>query len=218
MPVVRTCLLVLGLWSAVASAQAPAAAFPLQLSADIKVTAHLIPEDQAYPPRVRYMHIDYDYMNKLARADIKEGYEAEKTYIRHYDEENEYMIRMPPIDDCKRSYLGEKMPYPDLSEVVFVKEEKVDGGVLANHFVFEDFETLVHIWMAKSTGAPIKLQQGSFVDGVYTPLLSYDYSNVRLEQPTESLFSILKPFTHETCERQVGGFPYLHVFHYFVRF
>lgn len=163
------------------------------------------------------MHIDYDYVNKMARADIKEGYEAEKTYIRRYDNENEYMIRAPPIDDCKRSYLGEKMPYPDISESVFLREERIDG-LLANHFVFEDYETLIHIYLEKSSGAPILLEQGSLIDGVYSPLLSYKYDNVALGAPKKSTFDILSPYTHQTCERMVGGFPYLHVFHYFVRF
>lgn len=210
-------LLVLNCLRSSSAALAPAAVFPLQLSADIAITAHLIPEEQAYPPRVRYMHIDYDYINKLARADIMEGYEAEKTYIRRYDTENEYMIRMPPIDDCKRSYLGEKMPYPDVSESVFLKEERING-VLSNHFVFEDYETLVHIYLSKESNAPLRLEQGSLVDGVYTPLLSYEYSNVQLISPSKSLFDILPPYTHQTCERMIGGFPYLHVFHYFVRF
>ena len=80
--------------------------FPLQLSAKIEITAHLIDPDNEYPPRIRKLKIYYDYINKVARADIEEGYEAEKTYIRRYDQKNEYMIRYPPINDCKRSYLG----------------------------------------------------------------------------------------------------------------
>ena len=80
--------------------------FPLQISADVDITAHLIAEASDYPPRNRKMKIYYDYVNKIARADIEEGYEASKSYIRRYDRKQEYMIRYPPIDDCKRSYLG----------------------------------------------------------------------------------------------------------------
>jgi hypothetical protein len=32
------------------------------------------------------------------------------------------------------------------------------------------------------------------------------------------VFELPAPWEHAACERQVGGFPYLHVFHYFVRF
>lgn len=191
--------------------------FPLQLSAQIQITAHLIPADQSYPPRLRSLHINYDYLNKRARADIAGGYEAEKTYIRRYDLEKEYMIRPTPIDDCKRSYLGETMPYPDLQSAVYLNEESLDGEQ-ALHYVFEDFETLVHIYISKFDNRPLRLTQGSLHDGVFTPLLTYDYSDVVLGEPDEDLFDIPSPYSHESCDFHTGGFPYLHIFHYFVRF
>eukprot|EP01036_Dinobryon_divergens_P047514 gene47514-63700_t len=85
--------------------QNPSPSFPLQLSANIEISAHLIEESQEYPPKKRRMTIYYDYIHKLARADIDEGYEAAKSYIRRYDAKQEYMVRHPPIEDCKRSYL-----------------------------------------------------------------------------------------------------------------
>ena len=54
-------------------------AFPLQFSASIQITANLIDEKSAYPPRIRRMQVHYDYIKKRARADIDEGYEVEKT-------------------------------------------------------------------------------------------------------------------------------------------
>jgi hypothetical protein len=84
----------------------PIARFPLQLSASITITAHLIEEGNEYPPRTRQIHVSYDYIKKMARIEIKAGYEAEKVYIRRYDLDEEYMIRSAPINDCKRSYLG----------------------------------------------------------------------------------------------------------------
>ncbi len=82
------------------------AVFPLQITANVVITAHLIEESSEYPPRTRKMKIFYDYKKKRARADIEEGYEAAKTYYRQYNTKNEYMVRKPPINDCKRSYLG----------------------------------------------------------------------------------------------------------------
>jgi hypothetical protein len=195
----------------------PKARFPLQISADIKITAHLISPEQNYPPRERSMHIDYDYINKRARAHIAPGAEAEKTYIRRYDLEKEYMIRDPPIDDCKRSFLGETMPYPDVSSAKFLGEARL-GSVDVNHFVVEEYETLIHLYFDKAKGAPLMLTQGSFKNEVFTPLMTYEYSNVVLEEPNEELFEVPAPFSHATCDRLAGGFPYLHVFHYFVRF
>lgn len=84
----------------------PIARFPLQISASITITAHLIEEGNEYPPRIRHMDVYYDYIKKRARVDIKAGYEAEKFYIRRYDLDEEYMVRSEPINDCKRSYLG----------------------------------------------------------------------------------------------------------------
>ena len=93
----------------------------------------------------------YDYKEKRARADIEEGYEAAKYYIRRYDNKNEYMIRLPPIDDCKRSYLGEVMPYPDMSEAVY-KGIKIVNLRECNYYIVENFNTRVHIYMDYEDG------------------------------------------------------------------
>lgn len=207
--------------------------FPLQLSADIEITAHLIAPDSEYPPHVRRMSIHYDYMNKLARADVEEGYEAAKTYIRRYDTNHEYMVRHPPISDCKRSYLGEVMPFPDIPPSEY-RGDQVVGGVLCDHYVHSEHEAVSHIYIDKSSGKPVQLTQSTLdVNAannkqVETEVLTYKYLNVVLGAPDAAVFELesasplllplLPPFTHDTCERYVGGFPYLHVFHYFVRF
>ena len=114
----------------------PEASFPLQFSASLDITAHLISATSEYPPRMRRIEIKYDYINKVARAELEAGYEAAKVYIRRYDENNEYMVRLPPINDCKRSYLGEVMPFPDIPDADFVAEEALNGA-RAYHFVHE---------------------------------------------------------------------------------
>jgi hypothetical protein len=152
-----------------------------------------------------------------ARAEIEAGYEAAKIYIRRYDTNQEYMVRLPPINDCKRSYLGEVMPFPDIPDSRFVKEEVING-VDCNYFLHEDFETRVHIYLDSRTGAPVRLLTESVEDDVSIPLLTYDYSDVVLGPPAESWFTLPSPYSHDTCDRHVGGFPYLHVFHYFIKF
>jgi hypothetical protein len=99
----------------------------------------------------RRLSVYYDYKEKRARADIEEGYEAAKYYIRRYDNKNEYMIRLPPIDDCKRSYLGEVMPYPDMSEAVY-KGIKIVNLRECNYYIVENFNTRVHIYMDYEDG------------------------------------------------------------------
>jgi hypothetical protein len=60
--------------------------FPLQFSGSIQITSNLIDEASTYPPRIRRMHVHYDYINKRARADIEGGYEVSKTCkINIYD-------------------------------------------------------------------------------------------------------------------------------------
>ena len=197
----------------------PNAVFPQQFSANIAITSHLIEDDSKYPPKQRRMTVYYDYVNKRARADIEAGYEAAKAYIRRYDEENEYMIRFTPIDDCKRSFLGETMPLPDLSEARFVKQEDVEG-VLCNYFIHTEYDVRVHIYLAVEDNAPVRLIQENVDedDGTSIPLLTYDYSDVAIGEPDESWFDLPEPYQHSTCTRHIGGFPYLHIFHYFVKF
>lgn len=69
---------------AVSSAAAPK--FPLQFSADLEITAHLVDKTKDYPPWLRKIKINYDYIQKLARAEISHGYEAGRTYVRRYDQ------------------------------------------------------------------------------------------------------------------------------------
>lgn len=198
---------------------APEPMFPLQLSANIEVTAHQISADSEFPPRTRRMVIYYDYLNKRSRADIEEGFEAAKTYIRRYDLKNEYMVRLPPINDCKRSYLGEKMPFPEIPEETHYVGERDIDGVSTHYYLFEDYDIRIHMYFNTKSGAPVRLHEESIEgDGISVPLLTYDYSQVELGVPDEQLFELQDPHSHGTCDRHLGGFPYLHVFHYFVRF
>jgi hypothetical protein len=187
----------------------PVPSFPLQFSARVTITAHLIEPENEYPPRTRYMNIYYDYLNKMARADIEEGYEAAKIYFRRYDLKHEYMVRIDPINDCKRSYMGELMPFPDIPEAVYKYDETVNGSE-CNYFLYEEYDTRVHIYMDASTGAPVKLVQESISEA--TPLLSYEYSDVVLAPPAESLFELPTPYQHD----QVSDI--LAAFHIFISF
>jgi len=138
---------------------------------------------------VRKLTIYYDYIQKRARADIEEGYEAAKTYIRKYDDSNEYMVRYPPIDDCKRSYLGVNMPFPDISAAYYENIETI-SGTECYHYIHEDFESIVHIYMSVIDNKPVRLIQESIENGVSTALMTYDYSFVSLQAPADEVFEV----------------------------
>ena len=237
----------------------PIARFPLQFTANLTITANQIPPETEYPPRERTITIAYDYPNLRARADIHPGYEAAKTYIRLYSPsvQKEYMIRHPPISDCKRSLLTELMPYPLLPpSMAFVKFDLIDGTKCA-YFLYQEHNARVHVYFVAATGAPRRLIQEATEGGMSTPMLTYDYSSVVLGPPGDDLFA-LPPnpnpnptptptpnptphptpnpagsnpnpnpaevsgdggmYTDESCARHVAGFPYLHVWHHFVKF
>lgn len=195
------------------------AEFPLQFSANIQITSHLVAPDSDYPPQTRRMTVYYDYIAKKARADIEAGYEAAKIYIRVYGDKAEYMFRLPPISDCKRSYLNEEMPYPDISFAVFQKQEEVNSE-LCNYFLIHEDNVRIHIYISVALGAPVRLIEEEFENGVSTPLLTYNFDSVVLRAPPEKWFlpEEIDRKSKSTCDRHVGGFPYLHIFHYYVRF
>lgn len=195
----------------------PTATFPLQFSGTLDITSHLIPEDSDYPPHKRSMRIMYDYVNRRARVHIDKGYEAEKYYIRRYDKKEEYMVRLPPINDCKRSYLGETMPFPDLSEAEYLGIVEIDE-ITSRHYLFVEDSVVVHIYLSVHDNAPVRLDQLQVhADGRTSPLLTYQYSDVSLGPPAERWFELKAPFGRSNCTRHVGGFPYLHIFHYLVK-
>jgi hypothetical protein len=57
-----------------------------QFSADVEVISELVNRSQVYPPWLTRMSISYDYAQGLARAQIHEGHNAGKVYVRRYDE------------------------------------------------------------------------------------------------------------------------------------
>jgi hypothetical protein len=108
------------------------------------------------------------------------------------------------------------MPFPELmGEYV---DKSIVNGHKCNHFIYQDYSEIIHIYIEESTGNPVRLVQEYIENGISTPLLTYDYSDVSQSPIDESVFSLPSPYEHSTCDRIVGGFPYLHIFHHFVRF
>ena len=190
--------------------------------------AHQVDKSLEYPPWRKRMVVLYDYERKMVRCDVKEGNEAGKSFIRRYDQKREYAIRGGEFAECRRSYLGEPLPLPELPTggVEFVGTEDVNG-VAAEHWLQDLGDERIHIYQtaagARDGGGmlPIRLLDESVFDGKAEPLMTYDISYESLG-PRADLsagdFALPANYTHKACTMHVGGFPYIHAFHHFLRF
>jgi hypothetical protein len=98
---------------------------PTQFSAEVEIVAHLVNRSSSYPPWLTRMRLHYDQLRGLARADIQEGHQAGKLFLRRYDKVGsprqfprpalksdisgqkwEYMVKAGIYPECRRSYLG----------------------------------------------------------------------------------------------------------------
>ena len=212
---------------------------PHQFSCTVEVTAHLVDRTKEYPPWLRVIEVKYDYLNKRASAIIKKGYEEGKTFIRRYDNKSEFMVRGEPYPECVRSYLGETMPEPLLPiSAVRVGTETIDG-IECEHWVEDLGTNRVHIYMAPAPGGeghvyPRRLTDEQVLESESVPLMTYDWKNLvvgSLPSDTEAngdesdaeltqstWYDIPEPYDWRSCSRFLGGFPYLHIFHHYVRF
>ena len=112
------------------------------------------------------------------------------------------------------------MPYPLIPDSMFVEQEACPGmsSKRCDYFLFTDYETKVHIYLDSASGAPVKLIHEVEVDKQDVPMLTYDYKDVVLGAPAQSLFEVASLGKQaEECDLHAGGFPYIHVFHYFVK-
>jgi hypothetical protein len=196
---------------------APSPILPLQFIANLTVKSTVNPDNSEYPPGERRLKIYYDYLNERARADISEGYEASKTYIRQYGLNREYMVRHPPIRDCKRSYLGDLMPYPSLPNAKWQNTTVVINNHVCNYFIIEETKVTIHVYLNSENSSPVRLEVEHYNDSESVKMITYDYSEMYLQAPAESYFNLPNEFTHETCDDLKSGFPYLHIFHHFIR-
>ena len=196
-------------------------------SATVRTTAHLIPKDSTYPARVGEIRVTYDYLSRRVSAVGQLGYEANRTYVRLYDRKQEYLVWRGEYPSCERSHLGEPMPMPalpaQLADTGHVDE--IDGVPHERWLDATQLPERVIVWLHAGTHLPRRLTTTWEEGGAEKPLMTYDLLDLvagpedadvppafaeALELPTEH--------THDTCKRHVGGWPYLHVFHHYVRF
>jgi hypothetical protein len=81
------------LFSPLSDASGVAFSLFFKFKTELETIAHLVDRSKSYPPWRRTMSIHYDYERNYAKAQITEGYEEGKTYIRRYDK-----VRSPLMD------------------------------------------------------------------------------------------------------------------------
>jgi hypothetical protein len=115
---------------------------PTQFRADVVMTSHLTEPAQSYPPSVRELAVQYDFEQRVARAEVRRGHDQGKVFVRRYDtvprvnkasgcaptrltlsgwslslsplQRREYMAKRGAYRACERAYLGDEMPRPEI--------------------------------------------------------------------------------------------------------
>ena len=162
--------------------------------------------------------VAYDYLNKRARADVLEGLDAGKNFTRRYDTKQDYVTTGGSFPSCQRSYLGERMPLPKIPEGA----AKQSSGALIDDEPHDEYRIevpeldRVRVWVSAATGRYRRLTNENWVDGRWVALMTYDLLDFEEVAPSEDAVALDAPWTHASCDRHVGGWPYLHLFHHYL--
>mmetsp|Transcript_17296 Transcript_17296/g.65917 ORF Transcript_17296/g.65917 Transcript_17296/m.65917 type:complete len:248 (-) Transcript_17296:100-843(-) len=196
----------------------PLPELPQQFSATVTTIAHLVDQTQDYPPWRKIMNVRFDYEAKLASAQIEEGHDAGKLFIRRYDQKWEYMIASGKFPTCERAYLTEEMPAAELSAKLEFQGLVDLDGVSCEHWKAADLFANWHVFVTEEGHVPRRVVD-EFPNGDENiKVMTYEFENVQLGPQDSAAFELPAPYTHKSCERQIGGYPYIHAFLHFVRF
>lgn len=215
--------------------------------ASITITSNLLPPDVEYPPRTKTVNVQYSLEVRKAKVEITEGYEAGKTYLRDYANELEYMIKGGEYPACQRSYLGEEIAEVSLPRMVHLGVEVIEGvemqhwvrdsGVERVH-VYADAEGLPRRLITQDV---VRDGGGGEGEGEAVTTMTYAVTAIReVKQWTKEAWELgggrgdvvwvkgrgLGEVEVEVggskgqgqyCENFQGGFPYIHLFHWYLR-
>ena len=110
------------------------------------------------------------------------------------------------------------MPRPSLPE----DAAKQTSGALIDDEPHDEYRVevpeldRVRVWVSATTGRYRRLTNENWVDGRWVALMTYDILDFEEVAPAEDAVTLDAPWTHETCDRHVGGWPYLHLFHHYL--
>ena len=132
---------------------------------------------------------------------------------------------------CLRVCAVEEMPAPELPEdLVLAQADPVacgEGG-MQRCYVWERGDEWSSVRVLQDTETGLAIEATDMVHDLTTlvPGLTFRLSNLSVFaegdaapplDPDTGAFDLPKPHTHVTCERQVGGTPWIELFEHFVR-
>merc|ERR1740130_1810107 len=177
---------------------------PTQFSGTIETVALLLAKNIEYPPRMKRYEVHYDWQNKMAKVAVTAGEEWDE-YIMRYDQDMEHHIEMEGKQrKCYVSELKVKMPLPEKLKFPRYQGTKNVRGNDCHHWADGKGDSKVDYFETVADRRPLQL---------LTPAMSYDFIKFQAGPPDPAVFNI----DSRQCEEQVGGFPYVHVWHYFIR-
>jgi hypothetical protein len=160
-------------------------------------------------------------VSKKSRAKYLEGFDEGRMFIRRYDMKKEFMIEHVKVlskYECKRSYLGDEIPLPEFPENLKYHGLVSLSGLVCSYWKVEiQGLSRVHVFMNAKTGHPVRVTEEWIENDNVVPLMTYEFKHFRDSAPSPNVFELTEGFTTKTCERHVGGFPYIHIFHTYLR-
>ena len=105
---------------------------------------------------------------------------------------------------CYVSELKVKMPLPEKPKWPRYQGTKEIKGIQCHHWVDGKGDSKVDYFETVAERRPLQL---------LTPAMSYNFLEYTAGAPDQAHFEI----DSRKCEEQVGGFPYVHIWHYFIR-
>lgn len=178
------------------------------------------------------MQLHYDYPGRRAVARVLEGLDANVTFLRLWEAKREYRLEAAAgasaggkAPACQRAFLSAAMPVPGLpadsratvEAAVGAPLQRVNGRVCREVHIF-DGGGRQRVYVDVEHGVPLALVD-EFVDdtGAYAPLATYAFEDLVLATPPPAAFELPPPLANADCERHMGGWPSLHLFHTLLR-
>ena len=168
--------------------------------------------------------------------------EGDVAHVRRFDLKKELRIDQGPYPSCKRSYLSEPLPahqFPrggrwvtganDAAAAVapcpapharrscrMWRQEEGAGQVVLVYVERDSYMPLQAVVAMAKEEEEEEEEGGGGGGGELIPLLTFTWENIVLGPPDARLFADVSA-EREDCERQAGGFPWVHVFHSFFK-